>query len=78
MSPTLFTHLSGIDFSIPIIWTSPFPFKVFIYFTRVPNSPGATRVKSGKFVHHRELRTHENSDVLNTLDEIYLVFTSKK
>ena len=24
------------------------------------------------------LRTHENSDVFNTLDEIYLVFTSKK
>ena len=24
------------------------------------------------------LRTHENSDAFNTLDEIYLVFTSKK
>ena len=24
------------------------------------------------------LRTHENSDVFNTLDEKYLVFTSKK
>ena len=24
------------------------------------------------------LRTHEHSDVFNTLDEIYLVFTSKK
>ena len=24
------------------------------------------------------LRTHENSDVFNTLDEIYLVFTSEK
>ena len=24
------------------------------------------------------LRTHENSDVFNTLDEIYLVFTLKK
>ena len=24
------------------------------------------------------LRTHENSDVFNTLDEIYMVFTSKK
>ena len=24
------------------------------------------------------LRTHENSDVFNTLDEIYLVFASKK
>ena len=24
------------------------------------------------------LRTHENSDVFNTLNEIYLVFTSKK
>ena len=24
------------------------------------------------------LRTHENSDVFNTLDEIYLVLTSKK
>ena len=24
------------------------------------------------------LRTHENSDVFNTADEIYLVFTSKK
>ena len=24
------------------------------------------------------LRTHENSDVFNTFDEIYLVFTSKK
>ena len=25
-----------------------------------------------------ELRTRENSDVFNSLDEIYLVFTSKK
>ena len=24
------------------------------------------------------LRTHENSDVFNTLNEIYLVFTSQK
>ena len=24
------------------------------------------------------MRTHENSDVFNTLDEIYLIFTKKK
>ena len=33
-------------------------------------------LKTSKF--SLELRTHENSDVFNTLDEIYLVFTSKK
>ena len=30
-----------------------------------------------KYVQSRELRPRENSDVFNTLDEIYLVFTSK-
>ena len=33
-------------------------------------------VKTSKF--SLVLRTRENSDVFNTLDEIYLVFTSKK
>ena len=37
-------------------------------------SSGELKTSKFSFV----LRTHENSDVFNTLDEIYLVFTSKK
>ena len=36
----------------------------------------ARELKTSKFSF--VLRSHENSDVFNTLDEIYLIFTSKK
>ena len=48
-----------------------------IYFFEVNTKYISSReLKTSKFSF--VLRTHENSDVFNTLDEIYLVFTSKK
>ena len=53
-----------------------YKYKKKIYFFEVNTNISSRELKTSKFSF--VLRTHENSDVFNTLDEIYLVFTSKK
>ena len=48
----------------------------FTFFLGEYQKYSSRELKTSKFSF--VLRTHENSDVFNTLDEIYLVFTSKK
>ena len=50
--------------------------KKFTFFLVNTKYISSRELKTSKFSFL--LRTHENSDVFNTLDEIYLVFTSKK
>ena len=52
---------------------------VFIFLVRTNLVPKLFMFSKKKlFSHFHNLRTRENSDGFNTLDEIYLVFTSKK
>ena len=56
-------------------------FFVFLHFHRLPcgleNALVLYKIKR-KFASRELLRTREHSDVFNSLDEIYLVFTLKK